>query len=489
MILGYQLVSGGKQERDLQKDPAMEPVYEQWFSMLEAGASFAAVACWLNESGVPLPHYSRNKRWDGTMVGRITRNPLLKGLRLHNRQQTRRVNATGRYRRELSDPSFVLRRDVPHLAFIEPSRFDRLINQLDQRNRIYQRASSPEQDPSKGRPRRATRFPGQHLRCGICGRLMVWGGHGITGRLMCNGVRQQRCWNGVTVSGPDVACAVMDALYRTLEKHPEFDDLIGQVMKQQLTAQADRGWEERRRLEDRQQQLNRSVQKLLDAIESGETVSALSERLRQREAERAEVTERLKQLAELCVEPPPLPALCDLRNQLRAEIEGLPLDDQALRLALYRLAPRLWVRPLRLIGRGHLVPEVFGTLRLASMLDPHLPRGVDSTLAETVLRSVNIRLPVYEPHPAIKLIPRVREMRRGGGRAATPGGIARRLGSTPQMVQRALKLLELTGDSPDPTYYLPLTEPPDDNHRHRNHQRPGYRFEPLPGYPLSLEAL
>ena len=123
------------------------------------------------------------------------------------------------------------------------------------------------------------------------------------------------------------------------------------------------------------------------------------------------------------------------------------------------------------------------------MLDPHLPRGVDPTLAETVLRSVNIRLPVYEPHPAIKLIPRVREMRRGGGRAATPGGIARRLGSTPQMVQRALKLLELTGDSPDPTYYLPLTEPPDDNHRHRNHQRPDYRFEPLPGYPLSLEAL
>ena len=96
------------------------------FRRLEKGASFSEIAAWLNASGILPGPYCRSDRWDCAMVNRVVRNPILKGIRVRNKKMSRRINKTGRRRSVDAPPEERLERNCPHLAFIEPSRFDRV---------------------------------------------------------------------------------------------------------------------------------------------------------------------------------------------------------------------------------------------------------------------------------------------------------------------------------------------------------------------------
>ena len=65
------------------------------------------------------------------MVARLTRNPILKGFRRRNARMSRRVNKTGRRQSVKAPPEEHLFRVVPHLAFVEPARYDRLMAKLE----------------------------------------------------------------------------------------------------------------------------------------------------------------------------------------------------------------------------------------------------------------------------------------------------------------------------------------------------------------------
>ena len=97
-IFGYIKPPNAKNDGDVSKDPAAEPIYDHWFQLLEDGANYAEVSDWLNEKNVPTGPYARQKHWDSKMVSRITRNPILKGVRVRNRMITKRVNKTGRHK-------------------------------------------------------------------------------------------------------------------------------------------------------------------------------------------------------------------------------------------------------------------------------------------------------------------------------------------------------------------------------------------------------
>ena len=174
---GYIKANPGASDEEVQKDPKAVEVYEKWISMLEDGATYAEVTRWLNAENVPTGNYCIQNEWTGAMVKRLTYNPILKGERHRNKRMVDRGH-NGRPKCIDAPPEELLVRMVPHLAFVEPDRWDRLIRQLDERNRKYQRSAERCNDPRAGIPKRQTRWPGQHLRCGVCGRLYVHGGHG-----------------------------------------------------------------------------------------------------------------------------------------------------------------------------------------------------------------------------------------------------------------------------------------------------------------------
>jgi len=61
------------------------------------------------------------------MVRRITHNPILKGIRVRNDRMAQPVNKTGKPISVKAPPEERLERFCPHLVFIDPERYDRVI--------------------------------------------------------------------------------------------------------------------------------------------------------------------------------------------------------------------------------------------------------------------------------------------------------------------------------------------------------------------------
>jgi DNA invertase Pin-like site-specific DNA recombinase len=202
VVYGYIKPPGAKTDTELRKDQAAEPIYAEMFRKLEGGASYSEVADWLNEQGIKPGPWAESPRWRCSLVTQLNHNPILKGVRVRNRKMARRVNQTGRRKSVPAPPGERLERQVPHLAFIEPERYDRLIRLLDARNAKYRRKGVGGVDPRKDVPKKRTVWPGQHITCGVCGRPYVYGGNGQKDDLMCRGAHEYRCWNALAVEGP-----------------------------------------------------------------------------------------------------------------------------------------------------------------------------------------------------------------------------------------------------------------------------------------------
>ena len=98
VIYGYVKPEGAKTDDELRKDEAAGPIYDEWFLMLERGASYGEVADWLNSQGIRPGPYCRSSRWNVARVRGTTLNHILKGLRVRNKKMSKRVNKTGRPR-------------------------------------------------------------------------------------------------------------------------------------------------------------------------------------------------------------------------------------------------------------------------------------------------------------------------------------------------------------------------------------------------------
>lgn len=179
-FFGYIKPKDAETEDDLRKDEAAEPIYGEWFRILEEGGTYQDVADWLNEEGVPVGPYCRSGYWTCRMVSRITHYSLLKGERSRNNRKSKRENRTGRRRSVKTSAKERKTRQCPHLAFFDADYYDRVVAAADERNGKYRRKLHDGQDCRANTPKKRTRCPGQMVFCGVCGRLYVFGGHGQT---------------------------------------------------------------------------------------------------------------------------------------------------------------------------------------------------------------------------------------------------------------------------------------------------------------------
>ncbi len=190
---GYRKTAGSSADADVETLVDAQRVYERIFTLLEQGASYAEVADWMNAEGVLTGEWNRLNRWDCRMVSRLVRNPIVKGERRRNERMGKRVNKTGHRKSIKAPPSELLCRQVPHLAFIEPGRYDCLVAKLDAKNSHFDRGRQKgTPDGRAGVPKKRTVWPGQHVRCGVCGRHFYWGGHGQAAILTRNVSRYLR---------------------------------------------------------------------------------------------------------------------------------------------------------------------------------------------------------------------------------------------------------------------------------------------------------
>ncbi|MHB1426455.1 MAG: recombinase family protein [Gemmataceae bacterium] len=471
VVFGYNKPPGTKTDAELQKDPAAEPIYAEMFRKLEDGASYSEVADWLNEQGVKPGPAARSDRWTCSLVTQLIHNPILKGIRVRNKKMSKRVNQTGRRKAVPAPPSERLERHCPHLAFIEPSRYDRLIRMLDARNAKYRRKGVGGIDPRRNVPKKRTLWPGQHIFCGICGHLFVYGGHGQKDHLMCRGAHQYRCWQAITVDGPLAAQQLIKAIRCEIESLPDFDPLLMETVRRQQQ-QWSKDKERRGQEYARQQAENqRQIHNILEAIKSAGSSSSLLAELQSLEVQKAQLESEYGKQFRTEEQSFELPSMTEIKALAARSFEELAMSSQEFGRLLRRLIPRIVVYPYRLCDGGHPVLRAHFTLSLVSLL---VPAAESEQLASALCRSLVVDL-FRAPQREAYRFP-VMELTSNG---LSQHEIAWELEITQPAVQRAMALSRSMDKFGVVNPYVPLTAPPDDYAKLRRHKHPRYRFEPL----------
>lgn len=470
---GYIKAPDAKSDADVCKDPNAEAVYETWFTMLEAGASYAEVADYLNAERVPTGRWARGDQWDGRMVARITHNPILKGFRRRNERMSQRVNKTGRRRSVKAPTDQRLMRHAPHLQFIDPVRYDRMIALLAARHDACARgrkAGSP--DMRSGVAKKSTVWPGQHVLCRICGRLFYWGGHGQAHHMMCAGARDYSCWNAATFDGYEAGRELAAAVLEAAESLPEFDDVFRAKVTAQVSARRTIRAKALDHINRELKKVDNEIRNLLDALAQFGPSPSVQGRLKEAEYKKANLDSERENLLRQTDDVPVLPSVDTLKKRARAEVGRLAFADPSFGRLMTTLMPKLEVYPYQALDGGAVVLRAHAEMNLAP-----LTNGVHA-LGQLLTWSVVIDL--FDPPQRIAFRVRVVALRQSG---LTEGATANELGITVTAAQRAMALHRqmVAAGTTDP--YVLLTAPPAEDGKIRRHRHPRYRFAPLDGYP------
>jgi DNA invertase Pin-like site-specific DNA recombinase len=473
---GWIKPSGAKHDSELAKDAAAEPIYTEWFRMLEEDeATYADVARWLRSKSIKFPTRRRGV-WrdpDGKSVARHTHNRMLKGVRERNNRKSRRINKTGEYKSEKAAPGDLLTRRAPHLAFFDEAYFDRVVAKADAANARFRRSDDPRQDPCLHRSRKVSRYPGRAAVCGICGRTFVWGGHGQTDRMMCNGVRQHRCWNGATFDGPAAAEKVVSAILNEAERLPDFDEGFRRILEDEH-GRLDR--DRQAALDERRQAMAKvgaEIANIVAFVKAGRAADALTAELDQLEGRQRALAAEIDHLERQPSATFAVPPMQEIREQVRGALAELAVDDDEFARIMCRLVPRMVLFPVCPCDGGKIVLRTTFRIQLANLLPNR--RAVE-VLRRPLERVLTIDL--FESPQRVKFrAPIVAALAAGrtARQAAEACGVTVTAAQRTMALQRKMDSLGI--DDP----YVPISEPPQDCPKLRGHRHPDYRFESVEG--------
>lgn len=479
-IYGYLKPPGAKTDAEITKDPCAEPIYDDMFRRLEDGASFCEIADWLTASNIPLGPYSRSGKWTGPLVSNLVKRTVLKGLRRRNERMARRNNKTGRSRSVKAPLSELLERHCPHLAFIDPERYDRVLSTVNMRNARYRRRGVNGRDTRRDVPRQRTVWLGQHITCGICGRPYVYGAHGQNDHLICQGAREYRCWNSISVDGPLAATNMMEVIRSEIEQLPDYEPCLLEAVQRALQAQDSDVELERQAVARTLRTNERELENVLAAVRAAGHSSSLLEELRRLETEVASQRLQLTQFRTAIDTAIAIPSVAELREMAENAFGRLSMRSPEFGRLLHRLVPRIYVYPYRHCGGGLPRLRAKFTLSLACFL----PRGNPVSSLSPMLRRelvVDLFRPPQHEFYRQQIMARVQAKQRGES-YMTLRAIAAECGVKLPVVQKAIAIdamMKRLGLS-DP--YLPLSEPLQDCGRWRRHRHPRFQFETLPDW-------
>jgi hypothetical protein len=472
-IYGYLKKPDAKTDDDLQKLPDAAPIYEEWFRRWDDGALDAQVADWLNEQKVPTGPYCDGRKWTGAMVSRVGHNPLLKGVRFRNRRKSKRVSS-GKYVSKKADEAALIIRRVPHLAFFDEAYYDRVIAKVDARNAKYRRNGKGGPDPCQNRPKRRSRFPGQSIYCGPCGRPYVFGAHGQKDHLMCTGARDHVCWNGISVDGPLSSRKILAAAMGQIETLDGVDLVSLEMLNEEasrLSAAREACLREIAAALDRG---DREIANLMKFIRNGDDSPSVRAELLRIEEQQQQLRfdkEDNEQTPTGAVVAPPV----DEVKQLAREFLGnVALDSNDFAERLRKLTGRIMVWPFRLCDGGGLVLRARCHVQIANLLPDKRLREVLQRPLERVLT-----IDLFDPPQRVEYREAVMARR---ARGETERQVAKVLGITQTAAQRAAALDRLMRQLNLTDPYVQLMTPPSDFPKLRRHLHARYHFEPAPGY-------
>jgi hypothetical protein len=407
------------------------------------------------------------------MVARVTHNPIVKGLRVRNNKITKRINKHGHRKLEKAPPEERLERSCPHLAFFEPSYYDRVVRRVDQRTAKYRRTGKGGVDHRKDVPKKRTDWPGQHLRCAICGRIYHWTGLASKKAMVCSGAHCYQCWNSLVVKGDLICRKLTEAIWQEIQNLSGFDETL--VANVRATAQVARNGrtKQREQIQHRLNTISLQIGNVTKAIAEQGTSKALLGKLNDLEAEQEELQQQCQSLHEPLPEEVGLPSLEAMKTRAEELFQCFAASDPEIGRLMRRLIPDLRCYPVRLCDEGPVELRAHFTLHLAPLVTAN---GIAPELDALLRKEMVVDL--FDPPQRVAYREQVVRLRADG---MTEREVAHQLGLTITAAQRAMALDRLMKKRGLLDPYVPLQEPPADYGKLRRHMHPRYRFEPLDG--------
>ncbi len=471
LIAGYIKPPGATSDTQLQKDPRFEPVYDEMFTRLEGGAGFPEISDWFIAIELPVGPYCRPpKRWTAKMVRGIVFNKILKGMRHRNDKISVRVNGTGRRKSVKAPPEELLERFCPHLVFIEPERYDRVIALIKRRNEKHRRHLVDGVDPRQNVARKATEFPGQLARCGTCGHLFYWTGTADQKMMSCSGCLNYHCWNAININGPYLQSKLLEAIWAEIRSLPEFgphfQSLVAERYREAFTQKSATKIVKQKEIA----RLQGQIQRITTSIEEHGGTHALHERQSQLEITLATLEDDLKFLNSTPDTVVELPSITELQQAAEEVFRVLAPRDPRVWRQLRRLVPQLYLFPYQICdGQG-----IFLRAKLVLNLAALIPQsGMPEEVEQILYRHIAVDL--FDIPQRVEFRERVVELHQQG---LSTRKIAGRLGLTQPAVQNALALDQRMKELGLTEPFVLLTEPPESFGRCRRHKKSRYRFEP-----------
>ncbi len=475
-IHGYIVPEGAKSYDDWLKDETAAEHIHEGARILRRTLNGEDVADYFRHHQVPVGPCASNNDWNGKMVLRFYRNPILKGLPQRGNMATVKHHGSGK-RSPKKNPKGPTYYEAPHLAFFEPAEFDDLLAMLAERNARYQRKKVNGVDPRANISRKRSRFPGQHARCWYCGRTFNWGGNGIVGHLTCSGSSNYLCWNSIHIDGRFVVDRVRAAITEVLYQLEGFDDQFRQILEEVQLRSENNPSAQLKQIEAEVAQVAREKENLLAAIKNygpREMIVNEIEAIESRERDLA----RRRYLIEKAVKKPLLlpKSVADLRASLEAQFQPLNVESFEFGALLRQIVPEFHVYLVRLIDGGHPMPRarmklafsgIAADIARVPLLDEMLTRVVTVDLFEAPQRE-RIR------EASVLLEAAGRQQRQIA--AEVPEQPTQTAVFNALALQR--KMVSLGLASP----YVFLPEPPADYLKFRRPKNRKYRFTPLEGY-------
>ncbi len=396
---------------------------------------------------------------------------LAMAMRVRNRKISKRINETGRHKSVAAPPEELLERYCPHIAFIAPARYDLLIKKLDEKNAKYRRKGTGGIDPRKNVSKKRTIWPGQHIECAVCGRLLVYGAHGQKNSLACSGALKYQCWNGTSINSEKAGNKIITAIEKEISSLKDFDEVLLKEIEKELKNSKSSATQRQRKLQTQQDANTKQMKNIMAAIrETGHSASLIAE-LKTLEATKAQLAYELSSILTTTDLIPKMPSMEEIKAMVLESMRSLAINSQEFGRLLRKLIDRIVVRPFQHCDGGSPVLRAYFELNLASLY-PHIPgmEVLSAALRKTMVVDL-FDLPQREAFrtEATALIASGKNQREA----------AKILGITSTAVQRAQaldkKMKELGITDP----YIKLNEPPPENSKIKRHKHSRYEFNPV----------
>lgn len=255
------------------KRPECTPVIRDMMDRVLRGEKYETIAEWLRSEQIDQPPYAQ--RWTARLVKSLLADPILSGTRQFRRTIFRPVYRTGRHKRlRNAEPEQKL---FPELAHLSPAEHQELLRVMRQRDLGHPRRAGP-QHPLFNRPRSRVLWPGQHLRCAICGGLFYAYGTSFK----CENShrrRAARCWNHVHVPRELARERILAWFVDTLAGLPDVQQCVADVVRQELEKLQRRSHKPLHAMQKELTQLELQASHLSEAIARGGRLDPLLTRL------------------------------------------------------------------------------------------------------------------------------------------------------------------------------------------------------------------